>query len=60
MSDGPTQKMVADALRTKQNPINKELKPLELRARGYQLYAKEQQAMGETPVSYEQWMKSQE
>lgn len=60
MSDGPTTKMLADAVRNKQNPVNKTLKPLEMRARGYQLYVKEQQQMGETPMSYESWMKTQQ
>lgn len=59
MSDGPTPEMVAKALRERKNPVNPKLKPMEMRARGYQLYAKEQQAMGEPAVSYEEWMKTQ-
>ncbi len=59
MSDGPTPEMVAAALRNRKNPVNKKLKPVEMRGRGYQLYVKEQQTMGETPVSYEEWMKTQ-
>lgn len=51
---------VIQALRTAKNPVNKKLKPMELRADGYRLYAKEQNAMGETPVSYEEWMKTQD
>lgn len=51
---------VIEALRTAKNPVNKKLKPMELRTRGYQLYVKEQQAMGESPVSYEEWMKTQD
>jgi hypothetical protein len=36
------------------------LKPLEQRRRGYQLYAQEQQAMGEQPASYEEWVTTQQ
>jgi hypothetical protein len=53
-------KYLIEALRTRKNPVNQKLKPIEMRTRGYQLYSKEQQAMGETPVSYEEWMKTQE
>lgn len=60
MSDGPTPEMVAKALRDRKNPVNKKLKPMEMRSRGYQLYTKEAQVMGETPKSYEEWMKTQE
>lgn len=60
MSDGPTPAMVAKALRERKNPVNENLKPVEMRARGYQLYKKEQQALGETAVPYETWMKTQE
>lgn len=60
MSDGPTPEMVAKALRDRKNPVNPKLKPIELRSRGYQLYANEQKAMGETPVDYEEWIKSQQ
>lgn len=60
MSDGPTPEMVAAALRNRKNPVNKKLKPMEMHARGYQLYVKEQQAMGEPAVPYEEWMKTQQ
>lgn len=55
-------KAIVDALRgkTTSNPDNPKLKPIEQRRRGYQLYAKEAQLMGETPVSYEEWIKTQE
>lgn len=36
------------------------MKPLEQRRRGYQLYAQEAQTNGEDPVSYEEWIGSQE
>jgi hypothetical protein len=52
-------KYVIQALRTAKNPVNKTLKPMELRTRGYQLYSSEQKAQGETPMSYEEWMKTQ-
>jgi hypothetical protein len=52
--------MVAAALRNRKNPVNKKLKPMEMHARGYQLYVKEQQAMGEPAVPYEEWMKTQQ
>lgn len=54
-----SQKYLADALRTAKNPVNSKLKPIELRTRGYQLYAEEQKAMGDPVVSYEEWMKTQ-
>lgn len=60
MSDGPTPEMVAKALRDKKNPVKKELHPVEMRARGYQLYKREAQTMGEPVKSYEEWMKTQE
>lgn len=59
MSDGPTPEMVAKALRERKNPVNSALKPMEMRSRGYQLYTKEAQINGETPMSYEKWMASQ-
>lgn len=34
-------------------------RPLDQQRRGYQLYAKEAQAMGESPKSYEEWMESE-
>lgn len=46
--------------RTKANPDNTNLKPLEQRRRGYQLYAQEATAMGDDVMSYEDWIKSQE
>ena len=58
MSDGPTPEMVAKALRTKENPVDPKKKPLQLKARGYQLHVAESKAMGETPMSYEAWLKS--
>lgn len=54
---------VIDALRggaKKENPKNPKLKPIEQRRRGYQLYAQEAQANGEDPLSYEEWIVSQE
>ena len=60
MSDGPTPEMVAKALRDRKNSVNSDLKPIEMRGRGYQLYVQEQKALGETPVSYEEWMKTQQ
>lgn len=60
MSEGPNKEMLVKALRTRKNPVNDKLKPLELRSRGYQLYVAEQKSMGETPVSYEEWMKTQQ
>lgn len=53
-------KALVAALRNKSNPDNPKLKPIEQRRRGYQLYAKEAQIMGETPQSYEEWIKGQE
>lgn len=52
-------KAVIDTLRGK-NPKNPKLKPIEQRRRGYQLYAKEAQVNGEDPLSYEEWIVSQE
>lgn len=60
MSDGPSTKHVVEALRTGRNPKNKNLHPVEMRARGYQLYKKEAEVMGETPKSYDEWIKTQE
>lgn len=54
-----TQEFVSAALRG-QNPKNPKLKPIEMRARGYQLYKKEAETMGETPVSYDEWIKTQQ
>lgn len=52
---------IIKALRNpKANPDNPKLKPIEQRRRGYQLYAKEAQTMGEPVLSYEEWIKSQE
>lgn len=34
-------------------------RPLDQRRRGYQLYAKEAQVMGDTPKSYEEWIAEQ-
>lgn len=59
-STGPSPDMVVKSLRTAKNPVNEKLHPMELRTRGYQLYVKEQKAMGETPKSYDQWMKEQD
>jgi hypothetical protein len=53
------QEYLAEALRTRKNPVNPKLQPIELRSRGYQLYVQEQKALGETPASYEEWMKTQ-
>lgn len=46
--------------RTKGNPDNPKLKPIEQRRRGYQLYAKEAQMMGDPVQSYEEWIAGQE
>ena len=46
--------------RTKGNPDNPKLKPVEQRRRGYQLYAKEAQIMGDPVKSYEEWIVEQE
>jgi len=35
-------------------------RPLDQRRRGYQLYAQEAQTNGEDPMSYEEWISSQE
>lgn len=35
-------------------------RPLDQRRRGYQLYAQEAGQMGDTPVSYEEWIRQQE
>ena len=35
-------------------------RPLDQRRRGYQLYAQEANQMGDTPMSYEEWISSQE
>jgi hypothetical protein len=59
MSDGPTPEMVAKALRERKNPQNTKLKPMEMRGLGYQLYVQEQKQLGEAPVAYEEWMKTQ-
>jgi hypothetical protein len=55
-------KAMVNALRnkTKANPDNPKLKPVEQRRRGYQLYAQEAQQMGEPVVSYEEWIAGQE
>ncbi len=57
MSEGPTPEMVAKALRTGKNPVDPKKKPLQMQSRGYQLYTKEAQVNGETPMSYEKWLK---
>lgn len=55
---------IIDALRggnmTAGKPDSSGKRPLDKRLRGYQLYAKEQQQMGEPVQSYEEWIKSQE
>lgn len=52
---------IIKALRSpKSNPDNPKLKPIEQRRRGYQLYAKEAQLMGEPVRSYEEWIVEQE
>lgn len=52
---------IIKALRSpKRNPDNPKLKPIEQRRRGYQLYAKEAQVMGEPVLSYEEWIAGQE
>ena len=51
---------IVAALRKKANPDNANLKPADMRLRGYQLHVQEAKAMGETPQPYEQWIKSQE
>lgn len=53
-------KAVIDALRKKKTEAPPKLKPLEQRRRGYQLYAQEAQVNGEDPLSYEEWIASQE
>lgn len=35
-------------------------RPLDQRRRGYQLYAQEAQVNGDDPMSYEEWISSQE
>lgn len=57
MSDGPTPEMVAKALRNRKNPADAKKRPIEMQARGYQLHVQEAKAMGETPMSYESWLK---
>lgn len=59
MSDGPTTEMVAKALRTGKNPVDKTKKPVQFQSRGYQLHVKEAQVNGETPMKYEDWLKTQ-
>lgn len=60
MGNGPSVDSVVKALRTRKNPNNEKLHPVEMRARGYQLYVKEAQVNGETPKPYEEWIKTQE
>ncbi len=60
MADGPTPEMVAKALRERKNPVNSNLQPIEMRSRGYQLYAQEAKVNGETPMPYADWMKTQQ
>lgn len=60
MSDGPTPEMVAKALRSGKNPVDSTKKPMQLQSRGYQLYTKEAKLNGETPLTYEKWIKTQD
>lgn len=60
MSDAPTPEMIAKALREAKNPVNKKLKPMEMRSRGYQLYKQEAMVNGEPVVPYEQWILTQD
>lgn len=57
-------KAIIDALRGGEEAKEHEKfpgqKPLEQRRRGYQLYVQEAQVNGEDPLSYEEWIKSQE
>lgn len=46
--------------RTKSNPDNPKLHPIEQRREGYRLYCQEQQQMGEVCQPYSEWIKSQE
>lgn len=39
---------------------NPNMGPIEQRRDGYRLYLQEKNSSGETPVSYEEWMKTQE
>jgi len=57
MSEGPTPEMVAKALRSGKNPVDPKKKPVQLQARGYQLYTKEAELNGETPLPYDKWLK---
>lgn len=62
MADIPAKvKALIDSVRSKltTSPDTPSGRPLDQRRRGYQLYAKEQQTMGEPAVPYEEWMKSQ-
>lgn len=57
MSDGPTPEMVAKALRDRKNSVDPKKKPMEMQSRGYQLHVQEAKSMGDTPMSYEAWLK---
>lgn len=48
------------ALRGRGNPDNEKLLPANMGTRGYQLHVKESQSMGETPMSYAEWIKTQQ
>lgn len=57
MSDGPTPEMLSKALRERKNQADPKKRPIEMQARGYQLHVQESKAMGETPMSYADWLK---
>jgi hypothetical protein len=63
MADIPGKvKALIDSVRTKLTTSTKTPsgRPLDQRGRGYQLYTKEAELNGETPLSHEEWMKTQD
>jgi hypothetical protein len=55
-------KALIDSVRgklTSAMPATPSGRPVDQRLRGYQLYAKEAQVMGEQPMPYEQWISQQ-
>lgn len=53
-------KALIDSVRGKLTSDTPSGRPLDQRRRGYQLYAKEAQVMGEQPMPYEQWLSQQQ
>lgn len=60
MSDKTVMDHIIAALRGRGNPDNSDLLPANMSLRGYQLYVKEAQQMGEQVVPYQMWIKQQQ